>query len=61
LVKHAVEQGAVRHAVTTGRTMLIDAQKSLAPLAEEKGGGPFVDSLVSLCTTLDGMIAPLAR
>ncbi|MEI6871888.1 MAG: polyprenyl synthetase family protein [Verrucomicrobiota bacterium] len=61
LVGYAVEYGAVRHAVTTGRRMLVEAQESLAPLVTGGVSGAFVDSLVSLCTTLDGMIAPLAR
>jgi len=60
LVEQAVQQGAVSHAVTTGRRMLSEAKESLAPL-DAASGAPFVDSLLSLCTTLDGMIAPLAR
>ena len=60
LVQQAVQQGAVSHAVTTGRRMLSEAKESLAPL-DSASGAPFVDSLLSLCTTLDGMIAPLAR
>jgi octaprenyl-diphosphate synthase len=60
LVEQAVQQGAVSHAVTTGRRMLSEARESLAPL-DSASGTPFVDALVSLCTTLDGMIAPLAR
>jgi len=59
LVQQAVEQGAVSHAVTTGRRMLTEAQESLAPL-ERSMGGVFVESLMSLCTTLDSMIAPLS-
>jgi hypothetical protein len=39
--------------------MLTEAQESLAPL-ERSLGGVFVESLMSLCTTLDSMIAPLS-
>lgn len=56
LVDQALEKGAVRYAVTTGRRMLTEAQDSLESLAPSV----FKDALDGLCTTLDTMIAPLA-
>jgi octaprenyl-diphosphate synthase len=56
LVAQALERGAVRYAVTTGRRMLAEARDSLASLEAT----PYKDSLESLCVTLDTMIAPLA-
>ena len=56
LVEEALEKGAVRYAVTTGRRMLTEAQDSLESLEPT----PYKDSLESLCVTLDAMIAPLA-
>jgi hypothetical protein len=56
LVEQALEQGAVRYAVTTGRRMLTEARESLDSLEPT----PYKDSLKSLCVTLDAMIAPLA-
>jgi octaprenyl-diphosphate synthase len=57
LVAQALERGAVRYAVTTGRRMLTEAQDSLSSLEAT----PYKDSLESLCVTLDTMIAPLAN
>lgn len=56
LVEHAVETGAVRYAVVTGRRMLAEAQESLQMLRHSA----YRESLSGLCETLDGMIAPLA-
>jgi hypothetical protein len=56
LVAQAIERGAVRYAVTTGRRMLTEAHDSLASLEAT----PYKDSLESLCVTLDTMIAPMA-
>lgn len=57
LVERAVETGAVRYAVTTGRRMLTEAQDGLSHLPPT----PYRESLESLCFTLDAMIAPLAE
>jgi octaprenyl-diphosphate synthase len=55
LVEQAVETGAVRFAVSTGRRMLEEARDCLARLE----GSTYRESLSALCDTLDAMIAPL--
>lgn len=57
LVGHAVETGAVRYTVATGRRMLSEAADSIDALP----ASVYRDSLKGLCTTLDAMIAPLAE
>jgi octaprenyl-diphosphate synthase len=57
LVDQALDRGAVRYAVTTGRRMLTEAQDSLESLQPS----PYKESLDSLCITLDAMIAPMAE
>ncbi|MEK0446309.1 MAG: hypothetical protein RLZZ399_1630 [Verrucomicrobiota bacterium] len=56
LVDQAVQTGAVRFAVATGRRMLTEAQEALHTLP----ASPYRQSLEQLCLTLDAMIAPLA-
>lgn len=56
LVEQAVDTGALRFTVTTGRNMLAEAKEMLEVLPPS----PYRDSLNSLCLTLDAMIAPLA-
>ncbi len=56
LVEIAVEKGAVRHAVKTGLEMLQEARGGLATLESSQ----YRESLLALCETLEGMIAPLA-
>ena len=56
LVGTAVAAGAVKFAVTTARKMLREAQTQLEIVAP----GKHRDSLGSLCSTLDGMIAQFA-
>jgi octaprenyl-diphosphate synthase len=55
LVEQAVETGAIRFAVATGRRLLKEASESLESLEPS----PHRESLSSLCVTLDAMIAPL--
>lgn len=57
LVQHAVDTGAVRYAVATGRRMLKEAQAALEVLEHSI----YRESLFGLCSTLDAMIAPLAE
>ncbi len=56
LVDRALQSGALRYAVTTGRRMLTEAQDSLESLQPS----PYKESLDGLCVTLDAMIAPMA-
>jgi len=57
LVDLAVKNGAVLHAVSTGRRMLEEARAGLVPL----GASVYRQSLVGLCDTLDAMITPLGH
>ncbi|MEI6712651.1 MAG: polyprenyl synthetase family protein [Verrucomicrobiota bacterium] len=57
LVQHAVDTGAVRFTVATGRRMLAEAQESLDVLEHSV----YRESLIGLCTTLDAMIAPMGE
>ncbi len=57
LVQHALDTGAVRFAVNAGRRMLREAQDALEVLHHSV----YRDSLAALCSSLDAMIAPLAR
>jgi octaprenyl-diphosphate synthase len=56
LVDRAIEIGAVKFAVGTGRKMLREAQDALAIVPANK----YRDALGSLCTTLDGMLEQFA-
>ena len=56
LVDRAIEIGAVKFAVGTGRKMLREAQEALSIVPANK----YRDSLGSLCTTLDGMLEQFA-
>lgn len=56
LVDRAIEIGAVKFAVSTGRQMLQEAQAQLEILP----ASPYRDALASLCTTLDGMLEQFA-
>jgi octaprenyl-diphosphate synthase len=55
LVETALSKGAVQHAVKTGRQMLQEARDGVSLL----GPSVYQESLLALCETLDGMIAPL--
>ena len=52
LVDRAIDTGAVRYAVATGRKMIREAQEALEVVSPNR----YRDSLASLCTTLDIMI-----
>ena len=54
LVERAVEAGAIKSAVATGRKMLREAQTHLEIVPANK----YRDALANLVTALDGMIAP---
>jgi len=54
LVRQAIEAGAVRNAVATGRKLLREAAGHLAVVP----GGKYRDALSQLVETLDAMIAP---
>ncbi len=55
LVETALSKGAVQHAVKTGRQMLQEARDGVSLLDHSI----YKKSLLALCETLDGMIAPL--
>lgn len=55
LVETALAKGAVQHAVKTARQMLQEARDGVSLLDDSV----YKQSLLALCETLDGMIAPL--
>jgi octaprenyl-diphosphate synthase len=57
LVRQAIDGGAVRNAVSTGRKMLREAGEALAVVPANK----YRNALASLVETLDSMIAPFGE
>jgi len=57
LVDATLAMGALRHAVQTGRQMLLEARESIVTLDHSV----YRESLFGLCDTLDAMIAPLGE
>ncbi len=57
LVTRAIEGGAIKAAVATGRKMLLDAKTQLDIVPRNK----YRDALVGLVTTVDAMIAQFVR